>query len=1088
MVEETLPTFEAYCKHQELSVATTIVDEKMTKHRQVIEAYAEFATEAFHEKSKPAMTKPIVIRWKTVGLRALKATVDAETFGLDSGQQLNTVLPVILDNLYADNNDIFLVLQAKAQESEKAEVEQGRKRRMSTTTVSTVDTIDTNALTAGSTTADADKVAEDEVRVLAVRCLKQIFSVAYGTNRGQLRLATSLTLQFIVQRKPPRLGGAESRHTVKEGNWATSLLETVARWAPVQDRFIILVTAVDTLIRSPVVEEDLEAQLPLAELIDWLLGSSINMIGLSVMDVLIGFVNHILQLLQLGGSDSRLGPHQQQSIGLYPFKDAQGAFASRSAAEESERGRHGAVLASTPSPVRQELLLRIQKCIGDLATHIYYTDQVSDMIVAVLHRLKPSAQSDISSVAAAIENPVAAANAIANSASLQEDSSTDTFFSFATARVTALKAVKDILIVANFRKSMTGSAAESRSRVGLNVWEGTQWLLRDAEREVRFAYVDAFCTWLRLETNRSDLQLTREDVRRIKSESRKHGPEESKLAKRAVSNASRTGRKIPRSKFLQLLHLAVYENAIDGPADVSNILLLHLVLSSTVERLGVNAIRFGLPVIFRLQDDLIDRNAVEAPGAWVGIGSLIHGYLGAISEKFDFETSWLGTEIHNEIVRRKQKGLWLDGVRFPALPLDQIPVSDGDSNGHVVSQSKSDDFRPVTNRAGIVDEIARAYNNSLISPPHSPPSSPGGVFSVPSLTFGYGTVSAPKPALGDQLPDKAKEEMMASWTRESCLASVEKDSAQTSSLSGSKTGTNSLNRNYLAVGGNENPANGTATGNNSPMLGSDQPKRHSSGHRPSSGTYGLIGGLGLGSFQNLRRISTQDGSAGFTPSSSHESTVRVNELKRVLSNTRNGVRHSSPLRARPKSRPGTSARSSDSESMMTYDEADGGDGSALEIGAHADPDSRTEQSGKATKETTFRHDGHSRNSSVGSVSSLPTTQKAYVRPGSWRKDDDIPPVPKIPSSLNLPGGYPKDGSPVRPSSSKSEHIPQRSPSSAFNHKLPSKSRPVSRKEKTFELDNLFNHRADLGKLLAGIEPGVGGSPLQARNGLGTPPY
>src|SRR4051794_28340982 len=160
-------------------------------------------------------------------------------------------------------------------------------------------------------------------------------------------------------------------------------------------------------------------------------------------------------------------PHPQQTDGLDLFRHTSNTF-------EPERGRTQCLSELTASPIRQELLLRLQKCIGDLATHIYYTDQISDMMTAILARLKPSAQSDVASTSAAIDDPAAAARAIAKSASLQEDPSTDGFFSFATARVMALRAVKDILVTANFRKSTTGSAAEARSRVGVQVWEGTQ--------------------------------------------------------------------------------------------------------------------------------------------------------------------------------------------------------------------------------------------------------------------------------------------------------------------------------------------------------------------------------------------------------------------------------------------------------------------------------------------------------------------------------------------------------------------------------------------------------------------------------------
>jgi len=93
--------------------------------------------------------------------------------------------------------------------------------------------------------------------------------------------------------------------------WATRIFELIARWTPVQDRYVILVTAMDILVRSPMANEHLQQQLVLATLIDSLLKSDINLIGLSVMDVLLGLVQHVLRVLQLEGAV----PHQQQVNG-----------------------------------------------------------------------------------------------------------------------------------------------------------------------------------------------------------------------------------------------------------------------------------------------------------------------------------------------------------------------------------------------------------------------------------------------------------------------------------------------------------------------------------------------------------------------------------------------------------------------------------------------------------------------------------------------------------------------------------------------------------------------------------------------------
>ena len=542
-------------------------------------------------------------------------------------------------------------------------------------------------------------------------------------------------------------------------------------------------------------------------------------------------------------------------------------------------------------------------------------------------------------------------------------------------------------------------------------------------------------------------------------------------------------------------------------------MLLHLVLTNTVEKLGINAVRYGLPMIFKLQDDLLDDNVVREPRAKVMLASLVHGYLGAISEKFDMETTRVGADIQGEISRMRGKNIWLSTIRFPPLSIEQIAAGPVNPDASINPENlESDPLKPFHSRAELVEEIAKAYDNSLVSPPPSAPSSPGRVFSVPGLGFGYGygMNPTPKPAPEDQMPDSIKEQLLADWTKDLCVAAVEKDSAQTSSLSGSKKTGGSFPQNYLSVTVNGHAGNGFS-GNNSPTHAPDHPKPHHHGGRGSP-AFGLVGGHA--SVQNFHRISTNDGSPGrVTSSSSRDSTIRVNELKRVLSVNRSQVRHSSPLRIRPKSRPSTSIVSDDSDSMVSYSDGEGVEASpvnhnaatlATDLKESTAPSSRPKTAPQA--ETDVPRTDQAKTTSLPGSPSHQTHHKEYVRPGSRPKNEDIPPVPKIPSSLNLPGGFPSDGSPVRPSTARSETVRHASPSSQRRSVSASadregratnrKSRSVKGRENTVELtswvnrSDLFNHRADLGKLLAGIDVGAGSPPTagQPIGGINAPPY
>src|SRR5581483_4552677 len=129
---------------------------------------------------------------------------------------------------------------------------------------------------------------------------------------------------------------------------------------------------------------------------------------------------------------------------------------------------------------------------------------------------------------------------------------------------------------------------------------------------VRLSYVEVLLVWMKYELKKSSLRIIEPSTQRRGSKKEKDKKEsaakEGSLAKRAVSNASQRDKSPPRSKatFLPLLHLAVYDNAHQWGASDNDILLLHLLLSTLVEKLGVNIAQHGLPMICRLQEDLTD--------------------------------------------------------------------------------------------------------------------------------------------------------------------------------------------------------------------------------------------------------------------------------------------------------------------------------------------------------------------------------------------------------------------------------------------------------------------------------------------------
>lgn len=1135
MIEESIPAFETFCKYHD--VATLAADQDhITQYENVVAAYASYAALKTPVQPKGGLNMSVAIRWRTAGLQALKSIASSEAVGADGGKQLGIIMPVILQNLHSGDENHLLVLQQHAQTAESAAQEQARRRRMSIATVQTSEvTSRPTTATVTGTTDDADRLAEQEVGILAIQTLKQIYT---ANNRGQIRLATAAMLKFICA-KVPHIRPATSKSTkpgtggsAGDGTWATALIETVAWWAPVQDRFAILMTIMETLVRSSTAEEHLEQQLLLVSLAGWLLRSSINMIGLSVMDVLVGFIQHTLLLLQLAGKGTSVLPYHQQTGAIDIFKGTEVLIDEPRTTGWEKNG--DVPEESVPSSNRQELLMKLQKCIGDLAVHIYYSDQISDIIIAILLRLKPSSASNVASTAAAIEDPQATAQAISSSAQLQENPNTDAFFSFGTARVAALKAIKEVLIVANSRASMSGAAAGGRNRVSVQVWEGTQWLLRDEDRRVRRAYVDAVLTWLQLELS-SDDQRVWEDQRKMPRSNSKldmsSSKRESASKKAAINVTARDSSKSSQSAFLQLLHLAIYDNAIESPESEEDLLLLHLLLNRLVEKLGVNAVKTGLPMILRLQEDINASDAISTPLAKVRIGSLCHGYFWTLSEKFSFDTSTAGYVIQGEIARRKNHAIWMETVQVPPLSIDKIMSATArplpEKSLFVDFQQES--VKPFDARSDMVEKIAESYANFVVSPPSSPPVSPGRVFNIPVLSIAAVSGSSS----GNELPPKIKETMLAEWSKEACIASAEKAVSRTISLNGSKRGINMSQRTANGSGAKADSPNG---GGGSPII----PKA-------LVGSEAQIPSNALNfAFQTQNRHSSVNDTGSDTPMSSSEqnNTLRVDDLKRVLAGgTVTNPRNASPLRhstmrhdfvasttnnhERLRSR--RRSASSGSESIVSaegFESASEGDLSQPVPPAPSDPstEEQVKQPAESAPVVGFSKSnpsstGHSRNTSSTrprsrphSGYSEPATPRSLRRPStsssaanedpevnaaalrgelprmSSEVPDEVPPVPPLPAGVApaprpLSGGNSITGTPLQlPNLEKLDKEFRRSSEDGIIAAKAS----MERERKRHSGSSARKRAVDVRALLGSIDAVAGDK--TTKGGIGRPPY
>lgn len=923
MVEDSIATFETFCQYQDMA-SLAAEQELSTQYQGVVRTYASYA-DTKSSSQKTASISPMSIRWRNAGLRAIRGVVGSdETLAADGGDSLKLILPVILENLYTGEEDVLVLLQLKSQEPEKTQPELAPRRRVSVATVQTVDAAEGDPALASQTTADADRKAEMDVRLLALRCLEQI--IVSGSSRGQIRVTTIIILRFILAKAPI---SNSSQEKAKGDTWATSLMELVAKWCPVQVRFIILNAAMEVLLETNPTEENLDRSATMIYMVDWLLKSSVNMIGLSVMDVLLGLMRYLSSVLSPGSEKAANG--------------------------ESEKHTNETPLTER----RKELLDLLVESVGHLATHIYYGDQITDMVRTILSLLKPGANHEHSMTA-----PADTLDPSAKPATPPGEHAVA--FSSLTAKVAALKAVKNVLVVASGKKPAASAGVESRNRVGIHVWEDTQWLLRD-QREVYYTYADALLCWLRLETNESDARVS-EPIGKPANPLAKQLPEIFERSGKRGSNSGNHRAKavqVAQSNFLRLLHLTIYENALERSSEESETLLLHLLLTNLVDRLGVNAVRYGLPMILKLQSD-VSAASLHSAASKVNIGSLIFGYLWKLTEKFDLDAYRVGGAINNEIDKRRNFGVWLDSVRLPPADLDAItPIAGKETSpGGLESPELLNPFGDDVQE--LVDRVEEAYNGSIPTPVQSPPSSP---------ERGGANGTAPAIPEKEHLPASVKDEMLAGWDKEACLAAVQKDKARTLSINGSKAGT-FIMRNHFHGNGFRDSSLSTA----SPVSALD-------------GSGSITGGAA--GLPDRRRPSVPEYAGTPMNSSSRGSAVRVNELRRVLSNNRDAnARRLSPLRGRLDAS-NDSIVSSSSESMVSGYSASEFDGD----GASSRPQSVVEG------ESTPPGDG------------VETPRAStFVLTDGQSKAGGIPPVPPIPPSLSipsmpsLPGGFPSDSS------------------------------------------------------------------------------
>jgi len=453
--------------------------------------------------------------WKAIGLNAARDLANCQNISRGHGNYIvKTIIPFVVSEIHADFTKDQLLSEVKSHGSEHDLSRYNTAR-------SNAPKIDAQAAT---------EIATDE---LAINALKAFFS---SSSSSRLSSCTRAICHYLITSNVDR-------------DWASVLVEMITTWVPVQLRFVVLNILTNHLDKQGRVNE----QLIYVHTITSLLSSSVNMVGLSVID-------NLRQLVEL----------QTHLI------------------TDSETDT-------------QQLILAYSEAISSLATHIYYQNQIVDMIGELLIRVKEYLNS------ANIRN--------ANKAK-----------KFKTLIFVMLDNVKNVIITASSNSTV------QRETVPLDMFEDTFELLSFVDYKlytdvdlfkIQSKYTDVLITVLQLEYSHSkDSEL--EDHNSL------------------ITNSKNSVINILYEELEVVARIKKYQN-YDA---------LSVFLELIVQKFGINAVVNLLPFFFEWQ--LTDENVGE-------IGLLQQDNIGYLLAYF--ASNYLGddefrSQVLARIDYRKASGLW----------------------------------------------------------------------------------------------------------------------------------------------------------------------------------------------------------------------------------------------------------------------------------------------------------------------------------------------------------------------------------------------------------------------------------------------
>lgn len=291
LCEHALPVYSTLCK--------TLDAELFTGDFEFIDSFSKVTRQFFSLAVKAHAANPV--EWRSISFRAVDSFASSKLLITGKGRSMaEYAIPLVLNEIKDDFSADNLIKRTMSHSSSQHDLS-----RFNTARTSRFDEV-----------PEQKETKNDD---LAMAALKSFFSTNSAT---QINISTRAVSSYLISTKTTN-------------QWGAAIVQMISQWIPVQLRFLVLTILMGQLKN----ETEMDSQVNILNVISELLSSSVNLIGLSVID-------HLRQLLDLQVQFVNSGKAYPQLIEGY------------------------------------------SNTIGSLAMHIYYRDQIIDMIGELSVNLK----------------------------------------------------------------------------------------------------------------------------------------------------------------------------------------------------------------------------------------------------------------------------------------------------------------------------------------------------------------------------------------------------------------------------------------------------------------------------------------------------------------------------------------------------------------------------------------------------------------------------------------------------------------------------------------------------------------------------